>query len=369
MLVAAGALGGCGSPAPDGARKLAIRPDALIRRAGTASPATAAGTIDETVITISAIGDCALGDLQHGGGAPGSLRARLGQVPDPLAYPFSGVAQLLRTDDLTIANLEGTLTEQQGANNPVFSIRGKPEYAGMLVQGGVDLVDVENNHSHDYGLEGFAETKASLERVGVGYFGGSAVDRRTIRGVRVVNLGYLGGPRGTRERVVADVQRERGQSDLVVVSFHWGVEGWTETHPDQQSLGRATIDAGADLVIGHHPHVLQGIESYRGRHILYSLGNFVFGANSQPADMDSMIVQERFRFRGGKLREVEQTVVPVRISSNRITNDFRPLVLEGAEQQRVAAKIDGLSRALRPPKIVVAAPPPGARLARAPSGG
>ena len=354
-LAVASVLDGCGARSPGEARRLALRPEALLPHPSAstevARPQQLAQASDETILTVSAIGDCAIGDLQHGGGAPGSLRAQLEQVPDPLRYPFSGVAELLRADDLTIANLEGTLTEHQGANNPVFSIRGKPEYAAMLVQGGVELVDIENNHSHDYGLEGFADTKAALERAGVGYFGGGVVDRRTVRGIRVVNLGYLGGPQGTRAHVVADLARERPQADLVIVSFHWGVEGWTETHPDQQSLGRAAVDAGADLVIGTHPHVLQGIESYHGRHILYSLGNFVFGANSQPADMDSMIVQERFHFRAGKLAAVEQTVLPVSISSNRVTNDFRPMILEGPERDRVASKIDKLGRALKPPKI------------------
>jgi hypothetical protein len=354
-LAVASVLDGCGARAPDEARRLALRPEALLPHASSATPAGTAqqppAASDETILTVSAIGDCAIGDLQHGGGAPGSLRAQLEQVPEPLGYPFSGVAELLRADDLTIANLEGTLTDHQGANNPVFSIRGKPEYAAMLVQGGVELVNIENNHSHDYGLEGFADTKAALEHAGVGYFGGSVVDRRTVRGIRVVNLGYLGGPQGTRAHVVADLGRERPQADLVIVSFHWGVEGWTETHPDQQSLGRAAVDAGADLVIGTHPHVLQGIETYHGRHILYSLGNFVFGANSQPADMDSMIVQERFHFRAGKLAAVEQSVLPVSISSNRVTNDFRPMLLDGAERDRVASKIDKLSHALKPPKI------------------
>ena len=263
-----------------------------------------------------------------------------------MGYPFSGVADVLRRDDLTVANLEGTLTDHDGYANDVFAIRGKPEYASMLVRGGVDLVNVENNHAHDYGPVGHGDTKAALRAAGVPFFGGAEVDRRTIRGIRVVNLGYLGGPVGTRKRMVRDVTRERDDADLLIVSFHWGVEGWSVTHPDQVRLGRAAIDAGADLVLGHHPHRLQGIESYGSRHIAYSLGNFVFGANSQPEDMDSVIYQERFVFRGGRLVQSEHQLLPVRISSDPRVNDFRPMLLDGQDGERVLGRIDELSRAL-----------------------
>jgi poly-gamma-glutamate synthesis protein (capsule biosynthesis protein) len=310
---------------------------------GKAVAATAPG---EVVLTLSAVGDCSLGDLHYGAGAPGSFAARLEEEDDPLGYPFSGVAKLLSADDLTIANLEGTFTELEAWHNPVFSIRGKPSYAAMLPRGGVDVVNVDNNHSTDYGVEGHEDTKRALEAAGVGYFGRGTVDRRSIRGVEVINLGYLGGPAGTRKQMVADVAREKGKGKVVIVSFHWGVEAFYATHPDQRSLGKAAIDAGADLVLGHHPHVLQGIETYRDRHIVYSLGNFVFGANSQPKDMDSMIYQERFRVRDGAVVETKGEIVPVSISSSTDRNDFRPRLLEGDERQRVADKIAELGAKL-----------------------
>jgi poly-gamma-glutamate capsule biosynthesis protein CapA/YwtB (metallophosphatase superfamily) len=318
----------------------------LAEAASAAAASLESRTVEEpgpTVITISAIGDCAIGDLHHGAGAPGSFAAELAQVDDPMGYPFSGVRSIFEADDLTIANLEGTLTDQKGWQNPVFSIRGAPELAEVLVRGGVELVDLANNHSMDYGLAGHEDTKAALTRHGVGHFGDDLVDRRTIAGMRVVNLGYLGGPSGTRVRMVADVAREKGPETIVIVSFHWGIEGYYATAPDQQRLGRAAIDAGADLVLGHHPHVVQGIESYRDRPIVYSLGNFVFGANSRPADMDSMIFQARFVIEDGAVARVEPTIVPVRISSTPARNDFRPVVLEGAEAQRVLDKVANLS--------------------------
>jgi poly-gamma-glutamate capsule biosynthesis protein CapA/YwtB (metallophosphatase superfamily) len=299
-----------------------------------------------TVITISAVGDCAIGDLHYGAGAPGSFLAKLKQLDDPMGYPFSAVRELFEADDLTIANLEGVFTDREAWHNPVFSIRGKPGYAEMLQRGGVDLVDVDNNHSHDYGPDGHEDTKRALEAVGVAYFGRKHVDRRSIKGMTVVNLGYLGGPKGTKDRVVHDVKREKKPGTIVIVSFHWGVEAYYATHPDQRWLGKAAIDAGADLVLGHHPHVLQGIETYRGRHIVYSLGNFVFGANSQPKDMDTLIVQESFTVEHGVVTSVAQKLIPARISSDPAQNDFRPVIARAAEAERVLAKVAKLSAAL-----------------------
>lgn len=298
------------------------------------------------MITVSAVGDCAIGDLHYGAGAPGSFAAELAKSDAPMDYAFANVRKIFEYDDLTIANLEGTFTERKAWSNPVFSIRGKPEYAAMFPRAGVEIVDVYNNHSFDYGVEGHEDTKLALTAAGVGFFGKDAVDRRTIKGMKIVNLGYLGGPEGTMAQMLRDVKREVGANTIVIVSFHWGVEAFYATHPDQVRLGRAAIDAGAALVLGHHPHVLQGIETYQGRHIVYSMGNFVFGANSQPKDMDSIIYQERFHIAAGKVASVENSVIPIRISSVTNRNDFRPVLLDGEEARRVKAKVDDLSQKL-----------------------
>ena len=331
-------------------RSLALAAAATItveaRAAEAAATAALSSAAAEQVITISAVGDCALGDLRRGGGAPGSFRYELRSQSDPMGYPFSEVRHIFAADDLTIANLEGPLTNHDGWTNDVFSIRGKPEYAAMLARGSVELVDIDNNHSHDYGPIGHEDTKRALEAAGVAYFGRGTVDRRRIKGMNVVNLGYLGGPDGTKKRMVADVRREAKPGTIVIVSFHWGVEGFYATHPGQRWLGKAAIDAGAELVLGHHPHVLQGIETYKQRHIVHSMGNFVFGANSQPRDVDSIVYQERFRVRDGRVIAVEQNVIPVAISGARSRNDFRPVVLTGEQGQRELSKLDKLSAKL-----------------------
>ncbi|MFP6687510.1 MAG: CapA family protein [Polyangiaceae bacterium] len=302
--------------------------------------------LSETMITVSAVGDCALGDLRDGAGAPGSFSAELALQSDPMAYPFSGVSSVLAGDDLTIANLEGALTNRRTPITDGLAIRGRPDYAAILTRGHVELVGLANNHSSDYGLRGLRDTRRSLEQHGISHFGFGTIDRRVIRGVLVVNLGYIGGRDRTLIRMVRDIERESKTAAIVIVSLHWGLELVDVPDMVQRRLGRAAVRAGADLVLGHHPHVLQGIETYRGRHIVYSLGNFVFGANSQPRHTQSMIYQEQFFLEQGRLKRVEGRVLPVRISSTTHRNDFRPQLLEGHERTRLLARLDRLSAAL-----------------------
>jgi poly-gamma-glutamate synthesis protein (capsule biosynthesis protein) len=315
--------------------------------AAAASRAPASEPAEVTVI-VSAVGDCALGDIHGTSSAPGSFSRYVDAQPDSMGYPFSAVAGILAEDDLTIANLEGALGDEGLPQNPAYSIRGRPAFAEMLARGSVELVSLANNHSGDFGGAGLGATRRALEGAGVGHFGGDRVDRRHIKGALVSNLGFLGGRvNETREKLERAVRREKAAGALVIVSFHWGVELSYAVLPDQRTLGRAAVDAGADLVLGHHPHVLEGIETYRGRHIVYSLGNFVFGANIVPHDLDSMIYRERFVLRGGALARVESEIIPVRISSLPRLNDFRPVPLTGEPRDRVLAKLEGLSAKLR----------------------
>ncbi|MEM1028847.1 MAG: CapA family protein [Myxococcota bacterium] len=321
------------------------------RPSDTAARRPPAPPVPPRPVIVHAVGDCALGDLHDVAGAPGSFAAVVAAASNRHDYPFSGVFDLFRHDDLTVANLEGTFAApHRRRKKGGFAIRGVPGDAAMLVRGGVDIVDLANNHTQDYGPGGYDDTVAALDRAGVGYFGGAVIDRRTIRGVEVVNLGYLGGHPRVKQGMVNAVRREAGPRNIVIVSFHWGMEGSHVTHPLQRALGRAAVDAGADLVLGHHPHVVQGIERYRGRPIVYSLGNFVFGANSQPADRDAFIYRARFDITGsGEVGGVTGEVIPVSMTSDPRRNDFRPRLLQGVAADRVRKKIDALSARLRDP--------------------
>jgi poly-gamma-glutamate synthesis protein (capsule biosynthesis protein) len=314
---------------------------------GSATPRGAEGAAPDgsPMVTLSAVGDCTLGDPAGSELAPGSFHDVFDTHGKDMARPFAGVVSVLREDDLTIANLETTLgTEPQRRDVP-FAFRGRPEFAEMLVAGSVEVVNVANNHSNDCGPKGVKGTLAALDAAHVAYFGLGHVDVRTIHGIEVVNLGYTGGREEVLDQVVKDVKAHKRPDNLVIVTFHWGIEGEHASNSVQIHLGHGSIDAGADLVLGHHPHVLQGLETYKGKKIVYSLGNFVFGGNARPAELDSMIYRARFVSRGGKIEPLDDRIIPVSISANHVQNDFAPVLLEGAEADRVSKAVAGYSKA------------------------
>jgi poly-gamma-glutamate synthesis protein (capsule biosynthesis protein) len=301
-------------------------------------------------LVISAVGDCTLGTDYRVTRAPGTFHREMDAVGNDFKYPFSGVFEVLAADDLTIANLETTLSSATSRIEAPFVFAGKPEYAKILKEGSVEVVSVANNHSHDLGQKGHADTLRALEEHGVGYFGYSHIDRRVIKGIEVVNLGYTGGRSTIRDAMARVVKVNKRDDNIVIVSFHWGIEGINQPIDEQKILGKAAVDAGADLVLGHHPHVLQGIDTYKGRQIVYSLGNFVFGGHSNPADKDSMIYQALFTRKDGKVEPAGARILPVRISTATDRNDYRPVLLEGADRDRVLARVAAFSEALRPKK-------------------
>lgn len=329
-------------------------PPALVEPFAVASHAAAvvipaafhAATAERRVVTLSAVGDCTLGDDVGSERAKGSFHRVVDDSGGDLARPFSLVKAELDKDDLTIANLEGTLTTAGCPDDPKFRFRGRPEFARMLARGGVELVTLANNHSEDCGLRGLEETKASLDAAGVGWFGLGKVDRRTVHGIEIVNLGYTGGRAEIRGRVARDVAREKKPDNLVVVSFHWGIESQHAATDVQVKLAHTAIDAGADLVLGHHPHVLQGIEEYKGKRVVYSLGNFVFGGNAQPGELASMIYRARFEIVDDVLEPSVEAFIPIHISGDAVQNDFRPLLAEGKEADDIRSQLDRWSTLL-----------------------
>ncbi|MFO0585887.1 MAG: CapA family protein [Polyangiaceae bacterium] len=314
-----------------------------------AATADKAPPVDGT-LTLSAVGDCTLGSDYRVTGAEGTFDEAVNQAGGDLSAPFAGVVSVLSKDDLTIANLEGPLSHAKPSVDHTFVFNGKPEYAEALAKGSVEMVNLANNHAGDFGTDGMKQTILAVDKAGVGSFGNGRIDVRTVKGIEVVNIGYLGGGDGVEKRVVKDVKKHKRPDNLVIVTFHWGVEGSNVPIDDQTRLGHAVVDAGADLVLGHHPHVIQGIETYKGRHIVYSLGNFVFGGNSNPADKDSMIYQEVFAKEGGAVVSKENRVIPVSISSVSTRNDFHPVLLEGAAKERVLGRVREYSDKLVPQK-------------------
>lgn len=297
-------------------------------------------------VTISAAGDFTLGTDENFDYST-SLPAQYEEVQDP-GYFLQNVKDIFASDDLTIVNLEGPLTTSEERADKQFSFKGDPSYTEILTNGSVEACNLANNHSKDYGIQGYEDTIANVEAAGIKTFGYERTAIWETNGVKVGLAGVYELAEGMdcQDDMTATIQslKDAG-ADLVIVSFHWGVE--KENYPDetQQTLAHAAIDQGADLVLGHHPHVLQGIEKYQGKYIVYSLGNFCFGGNKNPSDKDTMIFQQTFTLENGEVVEDDAiNIIPCRISSEDDYNNYQPTPAEGEEAQRILGRIQEYSQ-------------------------
>lgn len=294
-------------------------------------------------LTLSVVGDCTLG-TDETFDYDTSLNAYYENYGAD--YFLQNVKDIFSTDDLTIANFEGTLTDSDEREDKTFAFKAPASYASILTGGSVEAVNTANNHSHDYGDQSFDDTLAALDDAGIVHFGYDETAVMDVKGVKVGLVGiYELYDHLEREQQLKDniAKVKADGAQLIVVIFHWGNE--TETVPDsnQTTLGRIAIDEGADLVCGHHPHVLQGIETYKGRNIVYSLGNFCFGGNSSPSDMDTMIYQQTFTIDADGVKKDNVTnIIPCSISSATYDgyNNYQPTPAEGDEATRILGKIN-----------------------------
>lgn len=294
-------------------------------------------------LTLSVVGDCTLG-TDETFDYDTSLNAYYENYGAD--YFLQNVKDIFSADDLTIANFEGTLTDSDEREDKTFAFKAPASYASILTGGSVEAVNTANNHSHDYGDQSFDDTLAALDDAGIVHFGYDETAVMDVKGIKVGLVGiYELYDHLEREQQLKDniAKVKADGAQLIVVIFHWGNE--TETVPDsnQTTLGRIAIDEGADLVCGHHPHVLQGIETYKGRNIVYSLGNFCFGGNSSPSDMDTMIYQQTFTIDADGIKKDNVTnIIPCSISSAAYDgyNNYQPTPAEGDEATRILGKIN-----------------------------
>lgn len=298
-------------------------------------------------ITVSSIGDCTLGtDVNFN--ANTSLNAYYNARGAD--YFFQNVRPILEKDDLSIVNMEGTLTTEEQRQDKTYAFKGPPEYASILSGSSVEAANLANNHSKDYGEKSYTDTIIHLEDAGVATFGYEQVKILEIKGVKVGLTGiyelaeHMGKKQQVKENIAA--LKEAG-AQLIIVNFHWGIEREYTPNDTQKALARLAVDEGADLVIGHHPHVLQGVEKYKDKYIAYSLGNFCFGGNSNPQDKDTMIFQQTFTItKDGVKKDDAVNMIPCSLSSSSGYNDYCPVPLEGSEKERVLGKIEEYSQAI-----------------------
>ena len=299
-------------------------------------------------ITITAAGDCSLGNY-HGQDYSYSFRQTYEQENNP-GYFLENVKELFSDDDMTIVNLEGVLTESTAIMpGRTYNISGPPEYVKILTEGSVEAVSMANNHRLDYGDNGTLDTVAALEQEQIVYAYDNNVGMLELQDKEIkigfVSVNAVNNGAAVEQQVQEGLEKlKEDGADLLLVCCHWGIESDNFPNGVQQNLGHKCIDWGADLVIGHHPHVLQGIEEYNGKFILYSLGNFSFGANRNPKDKDTMIYRQTFHFVDGvKQEDGEARVIPCKVSSINDRNNYQPTPAMEEEWTRIIEKVNRFS--------------------------
>jgi poly-gamma-glutamate capsule biosynthesis protein CapA/YwtB (metallophosphatase superfamily) len=301
-------------------------------------------TLQEEVwstITISAAGDVTLGrDAVTSYYSSFDHEAALQK--SNYSYFMKNVKHIFENDDLTIVNLEGPLTTATIKAEKQFRFKGPAVYTEVLKQGSIEAVNLANNHMFDYLDQGYWDTVSNLSAANLGYFGFEHKYLTEVKGIKIGMLGFLGwdSSKQKKEEIKQAVKSLKDQgADLIIASFHWGEERKYTPNQIQKDLGRYCIDLGVDLVLGHHPHVVQGIETYKGKSIVYSMGNFCFGGNKNPTDKDAYIYQHSFRFKNNVLQQEGGQVIPVSVSSVSNRNNYQPTPLRGIEADRVMNKI------------------------------
>jgi len=296
----------------------------------------------------------AAGDLMMGGSALSTIKSR---GPD---FPFDSTRAVIGSADMAVANLEAPFCTSGRAARKKYTFRVPPEFAGGIKRAGFDVLTLANNHLVDFGPDGLLCTLGVLDSLSILHCGAGRDAEQAgqamvaeFNGWRIACLAFsltypsafwAGENRpGTAypdfRRIKNQIRTLRSEVDLVIVSFHWGQELRNTPKAYQQAYAHDVIDWGADLVIGHHPHVLQGMEIYKGRLIAYSLGNYVFGSYSRNA-VESVILKIRFDHIGPLLAEV----VPISVYNLQV--NFQPRVRSGRARYNTLENLDALSSPL-----------------------
>lgn len=301
-------------------------------------------------ITITAIGDCTLGSF------PEVTKGK--SFEDVLAannydyeYPFKNAFKWIKSDDITLINFEGTLTDATKLANKKWRFKGPKEYINFLTSSSIEVVNIANNHSYDYLEEGYADTVKNMNDAGIGVSGNEYIYIKNIDSIKTAFIGHMvkDEPEDIFDKVKKDILKaNQDGADVIVCSFHWGVEYNNMPTEYQKKLGHFAIDCGADMVIGHHPHILQGIELYNGKYIAYSLGNFVFGGNeilydAKHKDVDTILLRQQIDLDDKEIIDIRLSIVPFRLSGDTKYNNYQPIVQAGDEGLRIRDKLISLS--------------------------
>ena len=293
-------------------------------------------------VTITFLGDCTLGGEEKNRGSKLSFARRV--EDNGMEFPLRELSRLTLNDDLTVANLECVLTDRKlRKTDKKFNFSGPTAYTEILTSAGAECVTIANNHSHDYGDEGYADTKAALEAAGVCWFGTDAPaiwqsEDGLLIGFTGVNYS-LNGNRYKQYARQMDLLKEMGCAAIITV-MHAGTE-YSYTPPDnyQRQIVSRAVACGSSLIIGHHPHVVQGYDLINDVPVVYSLGNCSFGGTTFAKDSDAVVVQAVLSFREGTLTEIGLHFYPISITSDGHYNNYSPRFLTDRDAKRVLDKM------------------------------
>jgi hypothetical protein len=295
------------------------------------------GAAGEKLI-LSFIGDCSIGEAIQYKGYSSSYTNTLDR--EGFGWPFSLVEDYLRADDLTFANLEVVFTDRTRHADKRYPLVASPVYAQSLIQSGIDAVNTANNHAYDFFGDGYSDTLKTLDDIGMRHFGSLSIGTREsqdllyvseIKGVKIGAVGFSYPGDTDIDRMCLRIQTLRNQGcGLVIASLHWGRETFWTPQNIQFKYAKQLIDAGADVIWGHHPHVLQPVQFYKGKPVFYSTGNFTFGTMSK-VDPDTGIFQLAYELGDDINPELSEfSVIPCRTQG---AGDFRAYELTDAEER------------------------------------
>lgn len=299
----------------------------------------AAPALADKTVTMTFTGDVTLG-------GEGYLRERdysFDTMAENMGYDYflANVKQLFTEDDLTVVNLEGVLSDSKTGENKkkTYRFRAPTEFVKILTGSSVEAANIANNHTMDFGKQGYAATLETLQGAGMGAFGNETVYIYEKDGVKIAFFGLnttaFNGKKAWAKEEIARLKSEEGVS-AVVFTIHAGQEYGKHRNKLQQDFAHYIINAGADLVIMHHPHVVQGIEIYKGRAICYSLGNFCFGGNKNIRALETVIARVEMTFADdGAFLGQQLTLYPAHISGTEPQSNYQPVLVRGEAAARV----------------------------------
>ena len=301
-------------------------------------------------ITISAAGDCTFGSDRMSP-SYANFYSVYNRVKSN-RYFFKKVNSIFKKDDLSIVNLEGTLTKRGSRAPKRFAFRGNPSYVNILKKGHIEAVAFANNHCKDFGNISYTDTMKTLKKAKIKYASYAKTTIYKTKGKRIgmIAVNGLESIWAAKKQIKHGIKKlKKKKADLIIVSMHCGIEHTKSLNDTQKTLGHYAVKQGANLVLGHHPHVLQGIEKYKGAYIVYSLGNFCFGGNTNPSDKDTMIFQQTFSFdTNGKLKKKKSPakIIPCRLSSINARNNYQPKLAKGSDYKRIISRLNSYSNPL-----------------------